>query len=40
MGKYFDNDRGSFGPAHPDAYEDDIINSLINKTNTILGSKK
>lgn len=31
-GKYFDNDRGSFGPAHPDAYDSNRIEELIAKT--------
>lgn len=35
-GKYFDNDRGGFGPAHPDAYETAIVNSLIENTNNAM----
>lgn len=35
-GKYFDNDKGDFGNAHPDAYNTDIMNNLIEKTNTLL----
>lgn len=31
-GKYFDNDRGDFGPAHSDAYNNELINQLIEKT--------
>lgn len=31
-GKYFDNDKGSFGDAHPDAYNDEKINQLISTT--------
>lgn len=31
-GKYFDNDRGSLGPAHPDAYKGNLITALIKKT--------
>lgn len=31
-GKYFDNDKGSFGDAHPDAYDDEKINQLISTT--------
>lgn len=31
-GKYFDNDRGGFGPAHSDAYSTEIVNALIEKT--------
>ena len=37
-GKYFDNDRGSFGPAHADAYEDDAIKQLIDLTQAIITS--
>ncbi|WP_422106344.1 SDR family NAD(P)-dependent oxidoreductase [Winogradskyella sp.] len=39
-GKYFDNDKGSpkgnFGPAHPDAYDDVLIEKLMVKTKAIL----
>lgn len=35
-GKYFDNDRGAFGEAHSDAYDLDLINELIHKTNYTL----
>ena len=35
-GKYFDNDKGSFGPAHPDACKDNEIEKLINVTDIIL----
>lgn len=35
-GKYFDNDRGGFGPAHPDAYSTEIINQLIEKTENMV----
>ncbi len=31
-GQYYDNDRGSFGEAHPDAYDEDLIAALIDKT--------
>jgi len=31
-GKYFDNDRGSFGPAHSDANNMNAINELLEKT--------
>ncbi len=31
-GKYFDNDKGSFGQAHPDAYSEELINELVLKT--------
>ncbi|MBU2914250.1 SDR family NAD(P)-dependent oxidoreductase [Reichenbachiella agariperforans] len=35
-GKYFDNDKGSFSAAHPDAYNQEKINHLISETNKIL----
>lgn len=35
-GEYFDNDRGNFGAAHPNAYEDELVNNLMNKTKSIL----
>ena len=35
-GKYFDNDKGSFGPAHPDAYDEALVSTLIGKTKEIL----
>ena len=39
-GKYFDNDKGNpkgaFGPAHQDAYDDEKIKTLINKTEEII----
>ncbi|MGD1919720.1 MAG: SDR family NAD(P)-dependent oxidoreductase [Pleurocapsa sp.] len=35
-GKYFDNDRGTFAEAHPDAYNKIEIDKLINTTNAIL----
>jgi len=35
-GKYFDNDKGSFGPAHPDAYSKTKIDKLINATQNLL----
>jgi NAD(P)-dependent dehydrogenase (short-subunit alcohol dehydrogenase family) len=35
-GKYFDNDRGEFGNAHPDAYDASLVDALIEKTNGIL----
>lgn len=31
-GQYFDNDKGQFGNAHPDAYENDKIESLVVRT--------
>ncbi|USD25125.1 SDR family NAD(P)-dependent oxidoreductase [Flagellimonas marinaquae] len=36
-GQYFDNDKGSFGNAHPDAYDEGKITQLISETNKILG---
>ena len=35
-GKYFDNDKGSFGPAHPDAYSETQIDKLINTTKNLI----
>lgn len=35
-GKYFDNDNGTFGKAHPDAYKDAEIQKLIDITNSVL----
>lgn len=35
-GKYFDNDKGSFGPAPPDAYNKTEIDQLIHTTQTLL----
>ncbi|MCP4520436.1 MAG: SDR family NAD(P)-dependent oxidoreductase [Cytophagales bacterium] len=35
-GKYFDNDKGSFSKAHPDAYKQGKIEELLSVTNTIL----
>jgi len=35
-GKYFDNDRGYFGNAHQDAYDQYKIDALISTTNDIL----
>lgn len=37
-GKYFDNDKGSYGDAHGDAYNQNKIEQLINETNAILMS--
>lgn len=31
-GEYFDNDKGGFGPAHPDAYDSNLIKQLAEKT--------
>lgn len=38
-GEYFDNDRGGYGPAHPDAYVEGKISELIETTNTLLKAK-
>lgn len=38
-GKYFDNDKGDFGLAHPDAYDLELVNKLIVKTKSILKSE-
>lgn len=35
-GKYFDNDKGIFSTAHPDAYNQEKVNHLISETNKIL----
>ena len=35
-GKYFDNDLGSFGRAHPNAYDDEAITQLIEATEAII----
>ena len=35
-GKYFDNNKGTFGEAHPDAYNETKIDKLITTTTTIL----
>ncbi|CAL2057445.1 SDR family NAD(P)-dependent oxidoreductase [Tenacibaculum sp. 190524A05c] len=35
-GSYFDNDRGSFGEAHQDAYDEQKIESLLSATNNLL----
>lgn len=37
-GKYFDNDRGSFGTAHPDAYDEIKIEQLMKITEEILAN--
>lgn len=37
-GEYFDNDRGSFGPAHPDAYEQAELDKLMKMTAGVLGN--
>lgn len=36
-GKYFDNDQGSYGNAHPDAYDETKIHQLIELTEKVLG---
>jgi len=36
-GKYFDNDKGSYGDAHPDTYDNDLIRTLIEKTEAFIG---
>ena len=35
-GKYFDNDKGNFGLAHPDAYDSQIIENIISLTSETL----
>jgi len=35
-GKYFDNDKGSFGHAHPDAYSEIQIDKLIHTTKNLI----
>lgn len=37
-GKYFDNDKGSFSPAHTDAYNDEKIKNLLELTDNLLES--
>lgn len=41
-GKYFDNDKGDvkgvFGPAHPNAYNEALIEQLINATESVIDS--
>lgn len=37
-GKYFDNDKGSFSNAHPDAYDQEKIDLLISETNKLVKS--
>jgi len=36
-GQYFDNDKGQFGSAHPDAYQNQSIELLMIKTKELLG---
>ncbi|TRX61196.1 hypothetical protein FNH22_03835 [Fulvivirga sp. M361] len=35
-GKYFDNDKGTFGKAHQDAYDEIKLNQLVLLTDQIL----
>lgn len=35
-GQYFDNDKGSFGKAHPDAYNETTVKNLIDTTEELL----
>jgi len=35
-GKYFDNDKGAFSNAHPDAYDDSKVEELLNITQSII----
>ena len=35
-GKYFDNDKGGFGNAHPDAYDDSKVEQLLSITQSII----
>lgn len=37
--KYFDNDKGSFGPAHPDAYSESQIDKLIHTTKNLINTE-
>ncbi len=37
-GKYFDNDKGMYGNAHTDAYNQEKINALIQQTNAVLAN--
>ncbi|MBU2921095.1 SDR family NAD(P)-dependent oxidoreductase [Winogradskyella psychrotolerans] len=37
-GTYFDNDKGSYNNAHPDAYNDDKIKLLLTLTKTIISN--
>lgn len=37
-GKYFDNDKGSFGKAHQDAYNQEKMNTLLQVTNRIFNA--
>lgn len=35
-GKYFDNDKGTYANAHPDAYNEKLVTALIEKTKTLV----
>ncbi len=35
-GKYFDNDRGSYGKAHPDAYNREVVKKLLEQTEKLI----
>ncbi|MCK0145779.1 SDR family NAD(P)-dependent oxidoreductase [Arenibacter sp. F26102] len=37
-GQYFDNDKGSYAPAHDDAYDQEKIKQLIRLANEVLGN--
>ncbi|WP_178991469.1 hypothetical protein [Winogradskyella schleiferi] len=37
-GRYFDNDKGSFNNAHPDAYDSEKVNPIITDTNKLLAT--
>lgn len=39
-GKYFDNDKGTFGMAHPDAYDKTKITDLMDVTDNLLNLEK
>ncbi|WP_405382269.1 hypothetical protein [Maribacter sp. LLG6340-A2] len=34
-GQYFNNDKGSYATAHPDAYDKEKVESLLNLTRSI-----
>ena len=37
-GTYFDNDKGSYNNAHPDAYDEDQIKLLVILTESIISN--
>ena len=37
-GTYFDNDRGSYNNAHPDAYAEDKVKLLVTLTESIVSN--